>query len=677
MPFKHHALALAIVTCPALAQAAERIDEVVVTAARTTAPLTVVTDPKAPRQPLPAHDGADYLKTIPGFSVIRKGGSDGDPTFRGMAGSRLNMLVDGASVLGGCGGRMDPPTAYVFPAAYDRITVIKGPQTVLYGPGNSAGTVLFERDHKRLDKTGAQGHASALGGGFGRNDEVLDATAGTPDAYVRGTATNARQGDYRDGDGDKVHANYHRWSSNAAVGLTPDDDTLVELSGGHSDGEAAYADRTVDGSKFARDSLGLRFKRDNLSETWKKVEANAYYTYIDHVMDNYHLRETNGMAMAMNPDREILGGRVAATLGLSSATEATLGADIQHNQHSARSGSTMDPLEDNDRVDDARFAQAGVFGELSHQLQKHQRLIVGLRADRWSALDERKTVRVGSGMMATYVANPTADEQRVENLGSGFARFEQDLASLPATAYIGLGRAERFPDYWELITKESADSISAFDADPEKTTQLDAGLIYQHGKLSGSVSAFANRIDDYLLIQSGYVKPVGMMGTREATLTRNIDAHSWGGEAELGYAINERWSANASLAYTRGENDSDGTALAQIAPLETRFSLGYDDKIWSFGALLRVVDSQTRDAIDQGNIVGQDLGESSGFAVFSLNAGWRPTKDLLLTTGVDNLFDRTYAEHISRGGEMVAGFSQTERVNEPGRTWWLQAQYDF
>jgi len=28
-------------------------------------PLLVTTDPRAPRQPVPAHDGADYLKTIP------------------------------------------------------------------------------------------------------------------------------------------------------------------------------------------------------------------------------------------------------------------------------------------------------------------------------------------------------------------------------------------------------------------------------------------------------------------------------------------------------------------------------------------------------------------------------------------------------------------------------------
>ncbi len=54
------------------------LDSVVVTAERDDAPLTITTDPRKPRQPLPAHDGADFLKPIPGFSVIRKGGDGGD-----------------------------------------------------------------------------------------------------------------------------------------------------------------------------------------------------------------------------------------------------------------------------------------------------------------------------------------------------------------------------------------------------------------------------------------------------------------------------------------------------------------------------------------------------------------------------------------------------------------------
>ena len=90
---------------------------------------------------MPASDGADYLKTIPGFSAIRNGGSNGDPVLRGMFGSRLNLVSNDGSMPGACPARMDNPMSYVSPETFDRLVVVKGPQTVLWGPGASAGTV--------------------------------------------------------------------------------------------------------------------------------------------------------------------------------------------------------------------------------------------------------------------------------------------------------------------------------------------------------------------------------------------------------------------------------------------------------------------------------------------------------------------------------------------------------
>jgi TonB-dependent Receptor Plug Domain. len=90
----------------------------VITALAPSSPLTVVTNPKDPRQPVPASDGADYLKTIPGFSAIRAGGTNGDPVLRGMFGSRLNILTNGGVMLGACPNRMDAPTSYIAPETY-------------------------------------------------------------------------------------------------------------------------------------------------------------------------------------------------------------------------------------------------------------------------------------------------------------------------------------------------------------------------------------------------------------------------------------------------------------------------------------------------------------------------------------------------------------------------------
>ena len=142
------------------------LDDVVVTAAPMSQPLVVEVDPKIPRQPLPAHDGADYLKTIPGFAVMRKGGTDGEAIFRGMAGSRLNILVDDQNIVGGCSFRMDAPTAYIFPEAYDKLTVIKGPQTVEYANMGTAATVKFDREPKKYEKNDSSAYLSGLVGSF-------------------------------------------------------------------------------------------------------------------------------------------------------------------------------------------------------------------------------------------------------------------------------------------------------------------------------------------------------------------------------------------------------------------------------------------------------------------------------------------------------------------------------
>ena len=98
--------------------------------------------------------------------------------------------------------------------------------------------------------------------------------------------------------------------------------------------------------------------------------------------------------------------------------------------------------------------------------------------------------------------------------------------------------------------------------------------------------------------------------------------------------------------------------------------------------MLRMVDKQDRYALNQGNIVGRDLGASAGFAVFSLNGSWRPDDDWLLSAGIDNLFDKTYAEFVSRAGGngmggSIPGYEQTTRVNEPGRLLWLKATLQF
>lgn len=640
---------------PALSSAAE-LGDVVVTAPTMSDPFTVEMDPRAPRQPVPAGDGADFLKSVPGFSVIRKGGTSGDPLLRGLGGSRLNILDDGAAVLGGCPQRMDPPTSYIYPESYDKVTVVKGPQTVLYGGGNLAGTVLFERRTERFEEAGTRFIGSVLAGSYGRNDQLVDVTAGAPEGFVRAIGTRSASDNYEDGGGTEVHSEYERWSGTAIAGWTPSARTRLELTYGRSDGEAAYGDRPMDATAFDRESYSAKYEQSDISPLVGKFSAEVYHSYIDHLMDNFTLREPGlmpGMMMPMkvvsNPDRETDGARLSTELNLGDATFATIGADYQSDDHSGRKVgvplSAADPQPDSaPRVSDMSFDRVGVFAEVEHQLDLDNSLSVGLRADRVTATAESDVGGVAAG---------TEDE---DTNRAGFVRLEH-LVSAGRTLYVGLGHAERSPDYWERK--------AVFELEAEKSNQLDLGMSYRAEGFAANVAAFYNNIDDFILISS-----VGEG-------TRNVDATTYGLEADAVYALGSNWKTTGTLAYVWGENRTDERALPQMPPLEGTLAIDYDNRTWSAGLLLRAVAEQDRVDIGSGNIAGTDIDETPGFAVLSANGGYRMSDGVKLTAGVDNLFDRTYTEHVNRAGADIAGFEQTDRVNEPGRSYWAKLTARF
>ena len=627
------------------------LDEVVVTAIHDQSAVQVVTDPKIPRQPVPASDAADYLQTIPGFSAVRSGGTNGDPVFRGQFGSRLPLLTNGTQMLGACPGRMDTPSSYIAPETFDVLTLIKGPQTVLWGPGASAGVVRFERERPDFAASPVNFTASLLGASAGRNDQNADLAAGNDQFYARISANHSHGQDYKDGDGTSIPSGWNKWNADAALGWTPDADTLVELSAGAGDGWARSAARGMDGTQFRRDSLGLRLQKQNITPWLSKVEAQIYRNEADHLMDNFQRRPLppGKMAMASNVKRVVTGGRIAATLQPTPALTADIGLDLQRNTHEGRSGMGMSYL-NKPWVRDAKFANLGLFSELRWQAAPSTLWVGGLRLDRAQAWDYR---------------NPASTHKRDESaLPSGFVRWEQTLSS-GATTYVGLGHVQRFPDYWELISGKAGNVFATLE--PEKTTQLDVGANWKGQNWQFWTSAYAGMVRDFILFDYA----------SNPSKARNIDARTAGFELGGSYKLAPAWTAQATVAYTWGSNRSDSTALPQMPPLEARLGLDYAQGPWTAGALWRLVAAQHRYTQDQGNVVGRDMGASSGFGVLSLHASYRVQRQLKITVGVDNLLDKTYAEHLNLAGNAGFGFPANTRLNEPGRTLWLRADMQF
>ena len=634
----------------------QELNPVVVSGTPTGKANSVQFNPKTSIQPLPANDGASVLQSVPNMSIIRKGGSSGDPLLRGLGGSRLSIQADGQFIYGGCGNRMDPPTAYIFPASFDKVIVTKGPQSVSEGMGMVAGSVRFVRKTPpKAEEFKAHGNAGLTVGSFDRFDIFADAELNNRYGYLRANASYNKSGNYRDGDGNRVHSHFSRHNQMLQLGVTPTENTVLSAGYERSRGEAAYADRMMDGSKFDRDAWTLKAQQRSLTPWLSEISASYGRSKVDHIMDNYTMRRrAPNMRALINPERIVDTAQLRATMNWS-ALELQTGLDWTHDRHNSRmangmmriSGANVDRLSSFPFVGDQDFRQYGLFAEATLAPKAGSKVIGGLRYDRVKAEYLRKLDPADPDALYNAHRNQTY------NLKAAFVRYEQQLGE-SGKYYVGLGMAERAPDYWERNR--------SYRLKAERNTQLDTGYQFQSGNVQGSVSLFAGHIKDFILVKGASAD--------------NVKAVRYGGEAEGKWKFARNWELGGSLAYTYGKNRSDSLPLAQTPPLEAKTFLNWDNGTFSAGALWRVVAAQKRYARGQGNIVGTDIGPSAGFGVLSLNAGWRFHKQAVLQAGVDNVFNKTYAEFVSKGGNPAAG-TQTIRVNEPGRQVWLRLQASF
>lgn len=645
-------------------------DNVITVTAPVVSPMMMSTSPKLPRQPVPASDGADYLKTIPGFSVVRNGGTNGDPVFRGMADSRLRILANGAEMLGACPNRMDAPTSYISPEEFDVLTVIKGPETVLWGPGNSAGTILFEREPPQFDKPGQQGTITALAGANHRYDTNADLSIGNQWGYLRLLGSKSHATDYKDGSGHRVHAGWDKWDTDIELGFTPDEDKLIQLSAGTGDGKASYAARNMDGVEFRRKSLGLKFQWNNIGEVFDKLEGQINYNYARHSMDNYSLRPlpVNGMRHIMPFDRRTISERLMGTWKWTTL-KLEAGVDGESYTHRNIPGMMYNPnkISQPGFIKDARYENYGLFGQISWYASSDNTLIAGARLDH---------------TQMTHVSGQ--EKKRTDTLPAGFMRIEHQFAGDEAMVYAGLGYVERFPDYWELLSNDNQAKNAIFSGtrlvvpvDPfnhlksEKTTQLDIGAQYKGNAFSAWASAYAGYLNDFILFK------FGTKGKKEAKAAGNINAHIMGAEAGLSYQLTKHVKTDTSLSWSYGENITHSQPLPQMPPLEARFSATYEQHGVSGTLLWRVVSRQNRVALKEGNLVGQDLQQTAGFGVLSANLAYKINSHIQISAGVDNLFNKTYSEHLNKSGAGIPGYVRNFTVTEPGRTWWGKLNVTF
>ena len=131
---------------PASAQEPKRVEPVVITGTLIETPaqqvgssVTVVTEDEIARQLYPTVD--EMLRHVPGLDVRRSGsfGKTTSVTIRGSSANQVQVMVDGVRVKSPTLGQVD--LADIPPHLIERIEVIRGPQSTLYGADAIGGVV--------------------------------------------------------------------------------------------------------------------------------------------------------------------------------------------------------------------------------------------------------------------------------------------------------------------------------------------------------------------------------------------------------------------------------------------------------------------------------------------------------------------------------------------------------
>jgi len=648
--------------------------------------LTPAMSPINPQRLSTGRESAEALRDLLGVSGSRMGGHGTDISVRGQSQTRLNILLDGAYVHGGCPNRMDPPTAYASSGNYEEITVIRGVQTLEYGGGGTGGTILFERVTERFDD--GEGPRIDLEAGYRGNsdttDFAVDLAAGTPTVFARfiGSATDA--GNYEDGDGNEVRSSYKEKGGSLILGYTPSTATRAEVTYEQQrTDDQLYPGAGMDSQYANNDLLRLKFDSREMGGPVTRLKVEAYGSAVEHEMDNYTLRPPPMRLFRAPSTSDTLGGRVVAHLA-SDVGRWKVGLDTQRNDRDTQrfqDNGPGAPSLNSWLWPGVEIDQTGLFAELTHDLSPVDRLTGGLRYDYVvSDADDTKVNTVpnapggpsgpllsANDLYTTYYGT-TASRVTDHNVG-GLLRYEHDLDETAGTIYTSLSRGVRTPDASERFLASNSPMtnmrwVGNPDIKPEKHHQLEVGWLMRRPAIDADVSLFYNDVSDFVLRDRD-------LGDR-ASIYRNVDATLIGGEAQMSYRWSPTWTATAGVAYVRAENDTDDRPIAQTPPLEGLLGLEYSAARMIAGVQVQAAAKQTRvDTTSSTGIPGDglDVRETPGWATLNLYGSYEITEAVSISAGVDNLFDKNYAYHLNRAN----AFDPVQvQVNEPGRSAWVK-----
>jgi hemoglobin/transferrin/lactoferrin receptor protein len=624
----------------------------------------------------------EALKLSPGVMIQKTTHGHGSPFIRGFTGRQNLLLVDGVRINNST--FRSGPIQYwntVDSSAVDRLELVKGQGSVLYGSDAIGGTLntltKSSNFRERLDgwfnnnslfyrfDTNSRSHVSRFESSFGEGGKW----------GVLFGVSQKNFGDIRDSSvGRMDNTGYDEIDTDFRLDLAVSDATTLTLAhhrvnqddvwrwhstiynpgwnhGGHVVAPGAFAARIYDQE---RSLTYLKLDGGEGGGWLKKWSATlSYQKSQDSQFQNRALTDIRTQLAEVQTWG--LGLQMESDLGNGSLL---YGLDYYHDSvDSAGTRTGKDPRSQRPVADDSSYDLLGVYGQYRWtpfvDVPK-LKTTLGVRFTHAEA-------RIGKNFDPTIGADISTSKQWQNWVASARAIYEFNERW---NTYAGISQGFRAPNLNDLsgnLTSRSGfTALGSLDLEPEKFISYEIGSRFQTERASFSVAAYYTAIDNVIIGVPATV------GSTTLITSNGRDGEVYGIEAEASYHLNDQWTLSGHASWQEGYTESNAFVggpqnrgyLSRIAPLMGSVALRWthpNEKLWIEGRLTAAATADKLAANDKGDTQRIPTGGTPSYVTASIQAGWQAREDLSLTLALENMTNEDYRIHGS--GQNEPGFN--------------------
>ena len=601
----------------------------------------------------------DALSRLPGVHKWSDSAWGSAINIRGLGRESVVFTIDGCRV--NTATQMNMQFGSIDPLDIQRVEVLKGPISALYGSGSVGGVVNVITKKGSFTDT-PQWHGTAAGT-YVSNPEGFrtygNLSYNSPDVWVFGSASYRDHESYEAGGGDEMANSQFRdyqgklaagwkWSPHHSSGFQVQrlEGKNIGIPGTGLASMPAVTDVTY--PRTSRTLVQFTHEYQPRGEVFQSSKLNLYYQEIDRRVriDKFPAaspiaelapsadHETHGLdwrnVMQMG-DHTVVAGLDAWNWHLESLRRRTLKSGVWY---------TDEPLPEAD------YFSSGIYAEDDWTLGRGFKLNLGGRVD-YIAVDNEERRQYVTPPNAS-AANPVLLEAESTteaswNLHAGLTwQFTPAWSTtfLVSSSYRAASMEERF-SYIELGGGQV--KIGNPDLDPERSIFLEYGLHYRAAKFQLSGSVYGNFLEDLITEK--------LQDSTTVTYENVNEARIYGAELEAEWVWGQGITAYGNLAYCRGEDTTTDQDLPYIPPLSGILGLRFEHA-GGFWARVEMSWAAEQDEVPEG------VATSDAWATANAKIGYAFDVECIrhqFVLGVDNIFDEEYRNFLatSRGFELL------------------------